>query len=156
MSIFSKEEHIEVVRKKGQRTRLIRSGDIMKPNKKGKLDKKIKEFEQKQRLSKQKEKALKKKLRAEKYKRIGKAIDKRASDISANINDYYGTGSSKKQVSHKKKQKRPSNKQYIIRNGVAYPIAGTGKKHKKHKTKKRSSGGSSYASQLRKNMDDII
>ena len=154
MSFFSKEEHITVVRKKGQKPKLVRSGDIMKPDNKSKLNTKIREFERKQRFDKQKIRLQKKKERKKKYEKLVKSIDKRASDITANVNDYYGTNISRKPS--KKTKKKPIMKTVTItkKGNKTIKTITYGKQTKPVIKKKQSK--SSYASDLKKNMDDYF
>jgi len=87
---LTKVEHIKVERKKGRKTRLIRSGDIQKSSGVSKsLNKKIKSFEQKQKQAKKQLKRKKTQQRKKKLKKLGKAWDKRANSITKNIDDYF-------------------------------------------------------------------
>lgn len=136
MSIFTKEEklNIDPKTKKGEWITTKKGVTIPSISRKqpSALDLKVKSFQKKQR-------ATRKAARTAKIKHYKKKWSNVQDIIGRNINpDILSMGHSipSSPPIHKKKHgKKKGKPEYIIRDGIAYKIAGTGKKKKKKKTR---------------------
>lgn len=152
MSFFTKEEKMNMKtgkfeNKKGGKT-FISNIPKIKRKQPSDMDIKIKEYEIKQREKKKAEREKRRSARKKKIEKYSKKINSSRKSLGKHINpdllghsdiglDFdlgFGSGSGTE-----KKHKKNSKPSYIIRNGVAYKVAGTGKKIKRKSSKKKKS-----------------
>lgn len=142
MSIFTKEEKLNIDPKTKKSKWITTKKGISIPSIARKqpsaLDLKVKQFQKKQR-------AIRKTARQAKVKHYKKKWSNIQDVVGRNINpDLLSMGSitpSSSPVHKKKKGKKKGKPQYILRGGIAYKIAGTGKKKKKKKKPQQDDSG---------------
>jgi len=137
MGMFTKEEKLFIDEKTGKSKWVTTKRGINIPTirkQPSDLDRKIKAFQKKQKVARKNVRSAKIKHYKKKWSNVQDALER-------NINpDLYNIGGFNQRSSPKKKTNiRESKTKYIIRDGVAYKVAGMGKPKKKKKKKVPSS-----------------
>ena len=132
--MFKREESTKIIRNAKGQVKLERTVEKKglpfqrKASVHPKLDAAVKAYHQKQKTAKRKVRSA----RVKKAKTTMRQVHRGASQVASGLQSYGYTPPKRK----KKKGKKKSKSQYVIQCGVAYRIAGTGKKRKK-----KSKGG---------------